>query len=72
MSDRRPCPFCGAREQELVLLDVKQRQGFPVALVCIECGAHGPWTYSADEAMSVALAEQQWQRTPELDNEQET
>lgn len=40
-----PCPFCGSNDTIIRTIDTEDREGVPVALTCMECGAQGPWAY---------------------------
>ena len=55
--DNKPCPFCGGTEAELTT-QTEDREGIPVSLVCVGCGAYGPWAYARgtpDQLLAVAL-----------------
>jgi Lar family restriction alleviation protein len=40
----KPCPFCGS--QELTRQScTPDREGVPTKVMCMDCGASGPWTY---------------------------
>jgi len=52
------CPFCGSEDLDLQR-GTKDREGFPVAVLCCDCGATGPWVYEKD-ASSVSAAEKAW------------
>ena len=41
----KPCPFCGSTDLELQE-GTKDREGTPVNLTCVDCGAEGPWAYA--------------------------
>jgi len=59
-----PCPFCGAKDTELQQ-GTCDREGYPVNLACVECGATGPWVYApADdtEIQQCRRAADEWNR----------
>lgn len=39
-----PCPFCGGNDL-LLQSGTRDREGVPIAVVCVDCGATGPWEY---------------------------
>ncbi len=41
---KKPCPFCGSKELT-GLLGVPDMEGTPANVMCIPCGAIGPWVY---------------------------
>lgn len=55
----KPCPWCAKSEAELVW-STPDREGIPVFLRCIHCGASGPWLYAADEYEGKFAAVREW------------
>ncbi|MHA1685336.1 MAG: Lar family restriction alleviation protein [Candidatus Heimdallarchaeaceae archaeon] len=43
-----PCPFCGSEEIEIRTIDTKDKEGYPMAVICIHCAAQGPMEYCAN------------------------
>jgi predicted nucleic-acid-binding Zn-ribbon protein len=44
-----PCPFCGSTELESRQIDIPDREGVPMAVLCPDCGCVGPWIYIKQE-----------------------
>lgn len=61
------CPFCGNVDQidfELTR-QTADKEGIPVALCCIQCGAYGPWLYAdenGDDVTLMHIAVKAWNR----------
>lgn len=45
----KPCPFCGNDDDLDVSRGTEDREGYPTAICCAECGALGPWVYCDHE-----------------------
>ena len=52
-SELKPCPFCGGSDLDRSV-DIQDREGFPVAVSCADCGAIGPWEYCKTKADDIA------------------
>jgi Lar family restriction alleviation protein len=53
-----PCPWCECKEV-FVDFHTPDREGMPIAVICSDCGAQGPYDYyngTEDEMVSQALA----------------
>jgi Lar family restriction alleviation protein len=51
MTDRKkmeikPCPFCGSQDVDLIQNDIEDREGWPVSIGCMECGASCGFVYT--------------------------
>lgn len=51
MKTKLSCPFCGAKAEELVVLELEHGDGS--AVVCNCCGAIGPRDYRPAEAVAL-------------------
>lgn len=40
----KPCPFCGSQDLD-IQVGTEDKEGFPTNVVCVDCGACGPWVY---------------------------
>lgn len=60
MSELKPCPFCGERDDLELQTSTEDREGTPCNISCGNCGACGPWVYvhSSDSEM----AQKYWAR----------
>ena len=46
---KKPCPFCGEQDDLELGTGTKDRDGTPVYLSCVTCGAQGPWVYEESD-----------------------
>lgn len=44
----KPCPFCGGTKLNIVR-QTEDREGWPTALRCEDCGCDGPWIYTREK-----------------------
>lgn len=42
---KKSCPFCGSDNLDFSVINSQDKEGYPTAIVCTDCGCHGPWTY---------------------------
>lgn len=62
----KPCPFCGESNQNNLdyQYGTEDREGTPINVVCMGCGACGPWIYGTT-AEDTYDADTAWnRRTP--------
>jgi Lar family restriction alleviation protein len=57
LPDLKPCPFCGRKILDYTY-GTKDREGTPVHVACVYCGACGPWRY-------VELKQDGWEKAVE-------
>jgi Lar family restriction alleviation protein len=43
--ENKNCPFCGNSEIDFQY-GTPDREGTPINVICVECGAGGPWVYA--------------------------
>lgn len=59
------CPFCGGDDLD-ISRGTKDREGFPTAICCAECGALGPWVYCDEvNTLDAAIAWNQREADPQ-------
>jgi len=63
MSDKNklPCPWCGSIDVGLTT-QTTDREGKPVMMLCVDCGAVGPWEYEQDSRQYESHALKLWNR----------
>ena len=49
----KPCPFCGSNDLDTVFVDMRDREGRPMQVVCADCGASGPSAYFSDDSTTI-------------------
>lgn len=57
-----PCPFCGSKDLTRQI-STPDREGVPTNVLCMDCGASGPWTYVSPSQL------EQYENTDEIPNE---
>ena len=58
--ENKPCPFCGSTDLD-VQTQNEDREGFPCNVICVDCGATGPWSYTKDRK-DTACAFEDWNK----------
>ena len=54
MNKPKPCPFCGSNDIT-IQHSTEDREGVPANLLCMDCGAAGPWLYVRKVMLDAAL-----------------
>lgn len=62
MTTLLPCPFCGTSDQLEHDHGPHDREGWPLFVLCANCGATGPWSYSGNIAHTETAADDWNQR----------
>jgi Lar family restriction alleviation protein len=61
--DAKPCPFCGEKKDiERVNIDIPQKEGQLIAMVCGTCGAQGPSGYVDNPELDEYRAIEEWNK----------